>query len=244
MGDKIPLGDVRRKFNATPDVWTKEDYWHFHLHQSYRRILKYTKSIFAGSTVLNVGSSSENYGIQCAAMIYLDVAEKSLPIGELAICGDVQNIPLKNNCFDSAIAIGSVLNYCAPAEFFSEISRVLRNDDYFLFDFEQSEAFEHYGNDIFGKKAHIFQTDFNGYDETIWVFKLEYIKNLLTYSEFNIIKIKHIHSISSLVWRLTRNNKMATAACKVDFLSCSLPFFRRLSSSVFVIAQKKSSKGA
>jgi len=244
MLKKIPLAAVRRKYNATSKIWNEEDYWHFHLYRNYETILKSIENVFPKGPLLNFGSADEDYKLKNSPMIYLDAAEKSLPACKLAVCGDAHYMPFESNSFQSAIAIGSVLNYCAPAEIFSEVARVLDEGGIFVFDFEQSEGFEHFGSNAFGKDAHIFKTDFNDIDETIWVFRAAHIENLLAAGGFKILKKINIHAISSLVWRLTESNKLTAAVCKFDRISCAVPVLRKWSSNVFVIAQKIASKQA
>ena len=244
MRGGIPLKDVSKKYNATKKIWNAEDYWHFHLHERYKGIIQARKDLFTAGRTLNIGSASEDYDIRNPQMIFLDVAERSLPRDRSAVCGDAHRLPFGANSFQSAIAIGSVLNYCVPTEFFIETARILREGGFLLFDFEQSGAFEHQGKTFFEKRAALFETDFNDLEETIWVFGKDHIIDLLKASGFRLVEMIHIHSLSSLVWRLTENNSFTVAACKLDSMFCKIPFFRERSSSVFIIAQKTSSRSA
>ncbi|MDP4022705.1 methyltransferase domain-containing protein [Methylobacterium sp. NEAU 140] len=242
MFERIPLREVRNKYNHKLQIWNAADYWHFHLHKNYRRILKAREELLCGGRILNLGSASENYNISNLDMVYLDVAEKSLPRDQHAVCGDGHRMPFSSRSFRSIIAIGSVLNYCAPTELFIEVSRVIEEKGYFLFDFEQSAAYEHYGTEIYGKSSYLFLTDFNDLDETIWVFSLNHVKALLNAAGFDIVDVINIHTLSSLIWRLTESNVATSISCGIDQIFCNIPVLRNRSSNVFIIARRTTSK--
>lgn len=229
---------VRDRYNAIRDVWPRSDYWHFHLHQRYRRLITANQALIKGGPCLNLGSASQDYAMDHGEMVYLDVADRTLPRSGMSVCGDAHAMPLKDGVFHSVIAIGSVINYCSPAEVFNEAHRVLRPGGGMLFDFEQVGAYEHLGARSGKVEVRLFETDFGNYDETIWLYGFSHVLALLAAVGFEVVRVHHIHVLTSVIWWLTSNNRLTAAACKVDAAFERLPILRRRSSSVFIVARK------
>ncbi|PYE91121.1 methyltransferase family protein [Rhizobium sp. PP-F2F-G38] len=238
MNTKISVDHVREKYNPISRIWDEADYWHFHLYDRYRRLFRGYTEFFGHGAILNIGSASEDYGLNNPEMVHLDAAENSLPRNRIAVCGDAHHLPFGEDVFEGAFAIGSVLNYCSPLEVFTEIARVTKPGSYFAFDFEQSGGYEHWGTAASGKNAFVFHTDFNDLDETIWVYSRHFIESSLAAAGFRIAKRIYLHVMTSAIYRATGSNTATKYLCKYDHIAENIPLLRQGASTVLILAVK------
>lgn len=236
MNTKIPVEQVREKYNPLGEIWDEADYWHFYLHQRYRRLFTGYTEFFGQGAVLNIGSASEDYGLNNPEMVHFDAAEISLPRNRLSVCGDAHHLPFKENSFRGAFAIGSVINYCSPLEVFAEVARIMPQGSYFAFDFEQLGAFEHWRTGVSGKNAHVFHTEFNDQNETIWIYSRKFIEASLAAAGFRVVKRAYLHVLTSATYRVTRNDFATKLACRYDHIAGRIPLFRRGASTILILA--------
>lgn len=238
MDTKIPINQVREKYNPLEKIWDEADYWHFHLHQRYLQLFKRYVGYFGQGTVLNIGSASEDYGLSNPGIVHIDAAEASLPRQKLSVCGDAHALPFREQVFDGAFAIGSVINYCSPLEVFAEIARVVKPGSFFAFDFEQTGGYEHWRTPASGKNAHVFHTDFNDRDETIWVYSRRFIEASLAAAGFQVIQREYLHVMTSAVYRISANDAATKFACRFERIFEKIPVLQRGASTILILALK------
>ncbi|TFF19889.1 methyltransferase domain-containing protein [Jiella endophytica] len=238
MAPRISLERVQNRYNSQREIWDPEDYWHFHLHRSYHRILNENKNIFEGGATLNAGGGQHTYFDNDSHIITCDVAPRSLRHTPRSVCADVHYLPFGPSVFDAIYMVGSVLNYCSATEVIGELYKTLKPGGYIAFDFEQTNAFEHMGTNIQRKDQFLLQTEIHGSAESIWLYNRDLILAILKAFNLLILKIYYIHVATSLLYGLTKSNYLTRLACNLEFFSERIPLIQRRSSSVFIIAQK------
>lgn len=94
----VDLNEVKKFYNATPEIWAADDQWH---QWSLRQIQGYLSGIMFSDkdSVLNAGSGGNDYNISCKEMVHVDVAEKKLQGIPNAVVSSVESMPFPDARF-------------------------------------------------------------------------------------------------------------------------------------------------
>ncbi len=233
---------IADKYNSMNLVWNPADKWHLVTHKMIADFIHnslFQIGISDYKCILNAGSAGNNYNINGQKLFHIDLAAKKLINISNSIVGNIEQIPFKDKTFDLIICVGSVLNYCDPLFVFSEFSRVIKISGYIILEFENSLTFELLGKTGFNKGVTLVETFYYGSKETIWYFSETYIKNLIELYKFEILRTDKCHIISPLIYRIIKNEKLASIFATLDPFLIHFPIINRFSSNSVLLLQKK-----
>lgn len=242
MIDRISVSEIQARYDQQDEIWPESDAWHSHLRRQYKRFFaKIVGRLRApNNCVVNIGSAGDDYSVLGEPHIHIDLSARLLPKNGCAIVADAQALPLKGSCAGVAMAIGSVINYCSALEFLQEASRVVVAGGYLIFDFEQSNGFEHFGDKDRGKSAFLAVTEYDGDAERIWFYSRDFIREALETLGFEIIRFWPVHVLSSLAYGLTKSDQICNRFSKFDIIARHIPGLRNGASNFIVLARKRS----
>jgi SAM-dependent methyltransferase len=233
---------VRGQFTALTDVWPNDDTWSRHTHSEIsRRLHQYCERIIPKSghlRLLNIGSHGNGYGIVADEHIHIDLVADALIGVPLAAAADAELLPIPSDSVDVVICVGSVINYCSPPKVFSEISRVLKPLGYLLLEFEASDSFEFARTNDFSRDVTLVETFYNGVADKIYVYSARYVISALGAAGMAVEKLDRFHRLSTLIYRLTRREKLSAAFARFDRALAKLPVIKNYSANIFLLAQK------
>jgi SAM-dependent methyltransferase len=231
----IDLLEVRRKYNRLDRIWAADDPWHMRVSRRYDQEIHVFLDEYNNKdrTIVNIGSGDKVYTTN-AFLINIDISEKFLGIHSNPICASANALPLKAGASDAVICIGSVINYCDAIEVISEISRILKPGGKALVEFESSESFEYYGSAHFGKISTIVNTKYGNADERIWLYKPSYIKEIASAVDMQILSTVRIHTLTSIVYRIIKNERISSAFCVFDRVVARTPIAKYSANAIFV----------
>jgi hypothetical protein len=239
--DDIDLEKVAEKYNSLKEIWPRRDHWH---QRTYLEICKFidrvNKNGFVNNqeNILNAGSGGNSYNLSEGKMLHVDIAKNKIQDKEHFLVANVENLPLSDNSFNFAICVGSVINYCDPIKVIQEFERLLINKSFLVLEFENSISWEFIGTNKFSKKATIVTTFYDGNQEKLWVFSEKYILDLLKINNFSLVKIKRLHLLSPLFYKLIRNENISSKLASIDKIANLIPFLKIICSNVIILAQK------
>lgn len=240
MIDRIPISEVRTRYDQQNEIWPQSDAWHIHLRRQYVSFIDSVVMYLIGVNrcIVNIGSAGDEYSISGDPHVHIDLSRKLLPKNGRSLIADAHSLPIRDNSADLVLAIGSVINYCSPIEIISEASRVTKQNAYFLFDFEQSDAFEHIGDENRGKASFLKITKYDGRSERLWYYSGNLIFTTLQNAGFQLNSIRPVHILSSLMYGLTQNQSLSDRLSKYDRLVRKIPILNKKASSFIILAQK------
>ena len=240
MKKQININDVRHMYNEMKEIWPQNDKWYSY---TYSQISDYLEHIsekynFTKETkILNAGSGGNSYNIP-GAHYHVDIAESKLKHIPNSYVGNIEDLPFPHSMFDVCICVGSVLNYCDAMIAIEEMARVLKSGGLLILDYDQSYNFEFLGSSHFGKTADIIETFNSGYIDRTWIFSPKYISSILKHLNFNILDTQYYHLLSSLAYRIFRNEDKASYFVKYDKFAKHIPLLNKLSCNVILCSQK------
>lgn len=231
----IDLHEVRKNYNRLDRIWAVDDPWHLRLSRRYDREIRgfLDEHNNKDCVVLNIGSGDKAYKTN-SFLVNIDISEKFLSRHCNPICASATAVPLAAEKSDAVICIGSVINYCDATAVISEISRTLRHNGKAFIEFESSESFEYYGGPHFGKISTIVDTKYANVIEKIWIYKPSYIKELFSSSDMRILSVARIHILSSIIYRVLKNNKISSIFCAFDRFFTNTPLGKYAANVIFV----------
>jgi SAM-dependent methyltransferase len=239
--DKINTADVAKKYNSLDVIWHESDKWHSVVKRNIDRFISSVINDIqdiAKYKILNAGSGGNNYNIPEKNILHIDIAETKLKGLPNAIVADVQNIPLNGNQFDLTICVGSVINYCDPIIVLKEFERLSKSGGYLILEFENSYTLELIGKASFNKRAVLVKTFYNGDSENLWFFSESYILELAHLSGYRLLSSKRFHIISPLIYRITKNDRLASKFAKLDKICRYIPLLNKFSSNTIFLLVK------
>jgi ubiquinone/menaquinone biosynthesis C-methylase UbiE len=232
--------DVKKLYNDMDEIWPSEDKWYQYTYFKIQKYLKHWESILElnnTTLILNAGSGGNTYNIK-GNHTHIDISEKHLSSIENAIIASVEDIPLNDNYFDICICVGSVINYCDVVSSISEFNRILKNGGYLILDFDQSRNYEFLGSDTYNSNLDMIETFNSGYVDKIWVYSEKYISSTLKHFNFTILDKEYYHTLSSLVYKFTKDEQKAAKFVNFDKITKWLPLIRKISNNIILIAPK------
>lgn len=237
----IDLKKIQENYNTIEEIWTEEDSWHFYTFKKIQRFIKneiMKLNIGYNFSLLNAGSAGNDYEIDCKKHIHVDLIEKNIIDKQHYIIGSIENLPLGDSEIDFILCVGSVINYTDALRTIQEFSRVLNNDGYLILEFENSYSMEYFLTNSFKKTANIVNTFYKNKEEKIWIYSHKFIKDSLESNNLKIIKSENFHMLSPLIYRLCKNEKIASKFVIFDNFLANIPFLKNYSSNIILLCQK------
>lgn len=229
MTDKVDLAEIEKFYNEHKVIWYNS--WYRYTNKSIELFLKNNCNFTNDDIILNAGSGGNTYGLS-GVTIHMDIAEKTLSTISNKIIGNIENIPVNNECFNHIICVGSVINYCDANRVINEFDRVLKVGGTLYLEFEPSDSFEYFGSDKYKKSVSIIETDYIRTKHRNWIFSIKYIESLLKSQGFQIDKKYQFHIMSSIILRITNNYEFAAKFVSLDKIIRFFPIIRNVSSNV------------
>lgn len=239
----IEQNEVAKNYNLITEIWDNNDKWHQRTHKMISKfIYDSLKKIpdLINFTALNAGAGGNSYEISVEKLINIDLAYNRIYNSTNPILANIENMPIKSEKIDLIICVGSVINYCDPIKVISEFKRVLKKDAIFILEFEDSQTLELIGTKNFNKKVVLQDTFYFNRKERLWYFSGMFIKDMLKLHEMKILKTDKCHFISPLVYRITKNENIASMFGMFDSFVKYIPYLNRLSSNTIYFARKGS----
>lgn len=192
---------IKKLYNTSKRAWPQDNLWHNYTFNCISNFIIKELSISTDKNlILNAGSGGTEYKIK-GHIIHVDIADNLIKDKENYMVASVEQLPFKDNLFDYSICVGSVINYCNAMSAISELSRTLKRGGKLILEFERSES----GQFIFTRKHNkpIFPQNYlyNEQNHLLWMYSENYIKDLLSLYDLEIIKVKRFHIISSFACR-------------------------------------------
>jgi SAM-dependent methyltransferase len=233
--------EIAKRYNLREEIWSKKDKWHW---ITFKIISHFISKIYPSLTpspkaVLNAGSAGNNYCISPELVTHIDLAQTKLENCENAIIGSIENIPKSEETFDLIVCVGSVINYCDPVKAIGEFNRVSRSKAKLILEFENSKTLELIGKRTYGKKTVLTDTFYGNQTERLWYHSESFIREILEENGYEILACKRFHIFSPLLYRLTKKINVSVLFSKVDAIFRLIPFLRKNSSNVILVAQKR-----
>ena len=210
---------TKEVYSSLEKVWPDNNIWYSYLHN---KIVKYIESklksvLSERSLYLNAGSGGSIYELP-GICYHVDIASNLLQNISNAFIASIEELPFPDNTFDAIICVGSVINYCSAFESISEFSRTIKKGGILILEFERSQSAELWFSSDFGKNATLQQYNYLDDIHTLWLYSESYISKLLIQNHFKIINKKRIHSLSTIVNRITKNENYAGKFGRFDAL--------------------------
>ena len=237
---KINSEDVKKLYDNMSEIWPADDMWYLYTYKKIDLFLKkYVTRIKLkeDSQILNAGSGGNTYNVN-GNHLHIDITDKHIKENQKFIKASIENIPIECNIFDLCICVGSVINYCDAFKAISEISRTLKVGGYLILEYDQSKNFEYYGTKTYNSNIDIVKTFNSGYEDKIWVYSEKYIKKILKHYNFKILNTQYFHCLSSLIYKVKKNEQFAAKFTYFDNITNFIPFLRKISNNIILIAQK------
>lgn len=207
---KMETSNTKDIYSSMNKVWPDNNPWYDYLHQSIISFVeeKLSQNLTDKNIYLNAGSGGSTYQLP-GTCYHVDIAPNLIQHLTHSYVASIENLPFENNTFSAVICVGSVINYCSALESISEFSRVLKSGGYLILEFERSQSAELWFSKAFNKNATIQKYNYLKNVHTLWLYSEAYISNILTQNQFIIIDKKRIHSISAVINKVLKNEKIA-----------------------------------
>lgn len=217
MGIQDDISRIAAENYSSASPWPDNDVWHRYTFISEKSTVEswLSKVTKDDMMILNAGSGGTNYEIK-GTVIHLDIIETYIKTHSHYIVGSVEYIDLPSQSVDGVICVGSVLNYVDVQRAVSEISRILKPDGFFIVEFERSNSAEFLLSKNHGKMIFSKEYCYNNQSHLLWLYSEKHIKSILQTYHLNILKCKHIHTLSSLANRLGMSESKAASLSRFD----------------------------
>lgn len=202
---------------ASASPWPNDDIWHKHTFISEKKTVEgwLSKNTTSNMVILNAGSGGISYDIN-GTIIHLDIIESYIINYKHHIVGSVERIDLPYESVDGIICVGSVLNYADVQRAISEFSRILKPNGFFIVEFERSNSAEFLATKDHGKMIFSKEYCYNNQSHLLWLYSEKHIRNILQTYHLKVRKCKHIHTLSSLAYRLGLSETKAAPLSRLD----------------------------
>ncbi|QDH20432.1 methyltransferase domain-containing protein [Saccharibacillus brassicae] len=232
---------VKEFYENQETIWPSKDKWHQFTKESIEKYLQFKykniKTLRTTHTILNIGSGGSNYGLS-NDMHHVDLTEKFISKYKNFTVANAEELPFKTQSFESAICVGSVINYCDAAKCIEEIARVLKSNSYFFLEFENSWSMEFSNSNAHKQMAAVVKTRYFDEEHMLWVYSPQHIISLLNVYGFEIKHIKHFHLVSSLIYKFTKNENLSSFFSLLDPVMSKFPFLKKRSHNVILTCVK------
>jgi len=236
---RVSREKVRTVYNDLDNMWGA-DRWHAHTKAWLDHFLaKHALLSRTAQIVLHVGSAGTDYGVKGGFTCHIDVAEKKLAGVVGAIVGDVHSLPIAPGTVDLCTCVGSVLNYCDAVISLLELAAVVKPGGHLLIEFESSDSWEYIATPVYGLGVTSTLTFYSADpDCRLWVYSSRFIKDILVGRGFVVRDESRAHIVSSMVYRITKNERLAASFAVMDKIARRIPFLRRGASNIILLCQR------
>ena len=217
MSTQDDISRMATKNYASASPWPDNDVWHKHTFISEKKTVEawLSKVVTPNKIILNAGSGGIEYEIK-GTIIHLDIIESYIKTYKHHIVGSVEHIDLPCQSIDGIICVGSVLNYADAQRTIAEFSRILKPNGFFIIEFERSNSAEFLATKNHGKMIFSKEYSYNNQSHLLWLYSEKHIRNILQACHLKVFKSKHIHTLSSLVYRLGVSESKAAPLSRLD----------------------------
>lgn len=225
-----------------PRIYDPADLWHNTTHQwvhgfinRHRQIIPVTPA----TSILNAGSGGEDCTFPEENVYHVDLTERHLPESDRSFVADIHDLPFEDGHFDVSVCVGSVLNYCDMAVALASLVRVTKDKGHLFIEFETSWSWDYIFRRGFMNTTALVTTFYHDRKVRLWVYSETYIRGILDVLGVKIISVSRTHTLSSLVYRMTKNAKLAAKFCRFEPAICRIPFLNRFCTNVIFFCSKK-----
>lgn len=203
-------------YNKVKKVWP-DNCWYNYTHNTILSFIYKYESLFSNnSSIINAGSGGAVYNLK-GTMYHVDLAKNLLNGLENAVIASIESIPYEDNKFDSAICVGSVVNYCNVLTALEELSRVLKQKSIMILEYERSQTGELFFTKEYNQNSSLQIYNYNNQNNhKLWLYSDRYINNILTKCEFKIVDCLYFHTFSAVVNRFINNEEKAGKFVQID----------------------------
>lgn len=219
---KIDEAKIADFYNHADNVWEQDAWYDYTTYMIQHMIQK--ANIPSEDYILNAGSGGSTYGLE-NKMNHLDIANDKISQFPLHTVSSIEDTPFIDATFETAICVGSVLNYCNATETIHELNRVLKPKGKLLLEFESSASFEYANKPYYGNPHHIVDLAYEGQVESQWIYSPKYILDCLAENNFTVRTITPFHILSAIAYR-KQDEQLAAKWSKLDFIFRHLPYFK------------------
>lgn len=220
------------------------DAWHEYAQNTVHSTTKRWFAQFGGkenARILNAGSGGSDYGIKIP-MVHLDIMAEKISDCPEHIVGDVTAIPADDSSFDVILCVGSVINYANAADAICQFHRVLRPGGFLILEYERSNSPEYWWKHGFSAPSVLVDTFYGGVKTQLWAYSDQFVDGLLARNDFDSVKERRFHGLSSVVLAVTRSPHLASYFVLGDKLFANLPLIRALASNRMLAVKKLTTK--
>lgn len=232
--------DIINRYFQKDIIWEPTDKWHLYTYNKIQTFIKDVSSDFLTNkkiVILNAGSAGEEYGLIEHVHIHVDIVDTKIKDKQNFIVSNIETVEL-NEKVDMVLCVGSVLNYTDPVRAIKNFSKLLKTGGYLLIEFEKSTSLEFIFHKSFNEQVAIIHTFYGSHEEKLKVFSERYIKSIIRYNKFILMRTERFHIASPLIFRLV---KQANFAAKFSYLDIFFKYINPLnyfSSNVIYFCQK------
>lgn len=189
---------TKKLYDEAEQIWPDNNSWYDYTHNRIISFINNSNIFSSNSKILNAGSGGSVYENIDGEFYHVDLSDKFIKNLPNNFVASIEDLPFENNFFDSAICVGSVVNYCNALTSISEIYRVLKNKSYFILEYERSNTGELLIKNGYGKATSLQIYQYNNQDNhKIWLYSDKYMNYILSCIGFKIVKSEYYHVVSS-----------------------------------------------
>ena len=192
-----------------------------------------------GTTILNVGSGSNDFGFEGASLINVDISEKQIAHLANRVVAHCESLPFASECARLVVCVGSVINYCDAPRLIGELTRVTQPGGLLILEFESSYSAELRRQSAYGQAAAIAETFYGEREEPIWVYSPKFVFALLEVSGLKILRTVPIHILSTWALLVLGDSNKAAVMASVDPWVRAIPVLSRWASNHLVFCAKQ-----
>lgn len=210
--------ETQQLYNNMDRVWPENNLWYYYTRSIIFKFIEsnFNKFVSKQTKVLNAGSGGSEYHIK-GEIYHVDLAENLIRNFPRYYVSSIEDMPFQNDFFDSAICVGSVINYCNALAAISEISRVLKSEAYIILEYERSNTGELFFCNEYGKSSSLQIYDYNNQKgHKLWLYSDKYIDNILSACNIRVINAQYYHCASAVVNHFMHDEAKAGNYCKYD----------------------------
>ncbi len=249
MTDQDPRllpGAVRERYDDPDWFNTTNDKWHKVTFDTIRREVADALKAHQGadnSTILNIGSGSNDFGFAGSSIINVDISGKRISHLKHPVVANAEMLPFPDGAGDVVICVGSVINYCDAARLIAELARVTRMSGTLIVEFESSYSAELRKQSVYGQTAAVAETFYAERPEPLWVYSPNFIRGLLRAAGLEVSRSMPIHIVSPWALLLFGDSNRAAAMASIDPLARNFPVLSHWASNHLVFCTKQTWPG-
>jgi hypothetical protein len=179
----------------------EEDAWHAFSTEIIHRFIQQTaaRRRLGMLRILNAGAGGLNYGIETG--IHLDFSLASLIRARLAVAADIEHLCFAPATLDSAICVGSVINYTSADNALAELSRIIKSGGSLILEYERSESMMYLQTGAYGANEKAVATSYKGHSHRMWVYSDHFIREMLAKHGFKEERRAYFHILPPIFFR-------------------------------------------